>query len=48
MMRVFTCSLACVLAATAVCDAAQLLEFVQLDALQATLNVGKPISFATP
>ena len=47
-MRVLTCSLACVLAAAAVCDAAQLLEFVPLDALQAALNAGKPISFATP
>jgi hypothetical protein len=37
-----------VLAAAAVCDAAQLLEFVPLDALQAALNAGKPISFATP
>ena len=47
-MRVLTCSLACVLAAAAVCDAAQLLEFVPLDALQAALNAGKPIVFATP
>ena len=30
------------------CDATQLLELVPLDALQAALNVGKPISFATP
>ena len=41
-------SLACVLAAAVVCDAAQLLEFVPLDALQAALNAGKPIVFATP
>ena len=47
-MRILTCSLACVLAAAAVCDAGQLLEFVPLDALQAALNAGKPISIATP
>jgi hypothetical protein len=47
-MRVLTCSLACVLATAAVCDAARLLELVLLDALQAALNAGKPISFATP
>jgi hypothetical protein len=33
-------SLACVLAATAVCDAARLLEFVPLDTLQAALGDG--------
>ena len=38
-------SLAYVLATTWVCNATQLLEFVPLDALQAALNMGKPISF---
>ena len=41
-------SLAYVLAAAGVCNAAQLLEFVPLDVLQAALNTGKPISFTTP
>jgi hypothetical protein len=37
-----------VLATTTVCDAAQLLGFVPLDALHTALNAGKPITFATP